>query len=128
MDWTKVITEPLGLAGFALFLVFGVLSRVKRQKELRWMGPVAAGMAILALAVGLTLAYLKASRQAPAPVSTPAAAAPQTQTNQVVQKTTGAGSPVVQGVQGDVTITVDQSSGTGKKKAPPVKKIKTSDK
>lgn len=115
-DWTKVVTEPLGLAGFALFLVFGVLSRLKRKTELRWMGPVAAGMAILALAGGLTLAYVKTARQANPVVSQPAAAAAPTQTNQQVQQTTkGAGSPIVQGVQGDVTITVDQSTGSTKK-------------
>ena len=116
-DWTKVVTEPLGLAGFALFLVFGVLSRLKRKTELRWMGPVAAGMAILALAGGLTLAYVKTARQGTPVVSQPAAAAAPTQTNQQVQQTTkGAGSPIVQGVQGDVTITVDQSTGSTKKR------------
>jgi len=41
-----------------------------------------------------------------------AATPPQQQTNSNVQQTsTGAGSPNVQGVQGDVTITVDQSTG-----------------
>jgi hypothetical protein len=117
-DWTKVVTEPLGLAGFALFLVFGLLSRVKGQTERRWLGPLASGMAILALAGGLVLAYLKVSQREPSQM-TPAAAvkaAPPTQTNQVQQTTTGAGSPVVQGVQGDVIIDVDQSSGTGAKK------------
>jgi len=42
---------------------------------------------------------------------------------QVEQSTTGAGSPVVQGVRGDVTITVDQSTGdpdARKRKKPPV--------
>ena len=119
-DWTKVVTEPLGLAGFALFLVFGVLSRIKRQKELRWMGPVASGMAILALAGGLTLAFLKSSRPSAASPP-PAAAAQPIQKNQVEQTTTGPGSPIVQGVQGDVTITVDQSSGTEKKTSAPKK-------
>jgi hypothetical protein len=37
-------------------------------------------------------------------------------TNKVQQSTSGAGSPAVQGVQGDVTITVDQSSGEAKPK------------
>ena len=117
-DWTKVVTEPLGLAGFALFLVFGVLSRVKRHDERRWLGPLAIAMAVLALTGGLTLAYLKRPPQAaPQTISVPAAqATPKTQTNLVDQKSTGAGSPNVQGVQGDVTINVDQSSGTWKEK------------
>ena len=117
-DWTKVVTEPLGLAGFALFLVFGVLSRVKRDDERKWVGPVAMAMAVLALTGGLTLAYLKTSSQAaPQPISGPAAqSTPKPQTNLVDQKSTGAGSPNVQDVQGNVTIDVDQSSGTWKEK------------
>ena len=119
-DWIKVVTEPLGLAGFALFLVFGVLARVKKQDERRWLGPLASGMAVLALVGGLTLAYVKAS-QSPTPqaASTPTAKAPAPmQTNQVEQTTTGKGSPAV---QGDVNITVDQSSGTYAKKPSPQK-------
>ena len=120
-DWTKVVTEPLGLGGFALFLVFGVLARVKRDAERRWVAPVAMGMAVMALAGGLALAYVKAAQQAAAlklsaPVAQPTTP---TQVNQVDQKTSGPGSPAVQGVQGDVTITVDQSSGTWKKKPQP---------
>jgi hypothetical protein len=37
-------------------------------------------------------------------------------TNKVEQSTSGAGSPAVQGVKGDVTITVDQSNGEAKPK------------
>lgn len=123
-DWTKVVTEPLGLAGFALFLVFGVFSRIKRDNERKWLGPLAMAMAILALTGGLTLAYLKRAPQAAPPVTTaPAGSTSKTQTNQVQQTSTGAGSPNVQGVQGDVTITVDQSSGTWKEK--PVSKNTT---
>ena len=108
-DWAKVVTEPLGLAGFALFLVFGVLSRLKAKDERRWLGPLAAAMAVIALAGGLLLAYLKAGTTLqPASTIQP----PQTQTNTVQQTTTGKGSPIVQGVQGDVTVNVDQSEGT----------------
>lgn len=129
-DWAKVLTEPLGLAGFALFLVFGALSRIKRDKERRWFGPLAMAMAVLALTGGLTLAYLKRPPQAapqtvPAPAAQPAS---KTQTNVVEQTTTGAGSPAVQGVQGDVTISVDQSSGTWKDKSPPRKKAEKASK
>jgi len=72
---------------------------------------------------GLTLAYLKRPPQAaPQTISPPAAqSTPKTQTNLVDQKSTGAGSPNVQGVQGDVTINVDQSSGTWKDKPTPKK-------
>jgi len=43
-------------------------------------------------------------------------------TNKVQQSTSGPGSPAVQGVQGDVTITVDQSGGEAKPKKPAEKK------
>ena len=125
-DWSKVVTEPLGLAGFALFLVFGVLARAKRNDERRWLGPLASAMAVVALVGGLTLAYLKTSRIVAAQPPPAVPVATQKQTNsEVKQTTTGPGSPAVQGVQGDVTITVDQSSGTYKKRpskaASPVK-------
>jgi hypothetical protein len=113
-DWTKVVTEPLGLAGFALFLVFGVLSRLKAKEERRWLAPVASAMAVLALAGGLTLAYVKTARET-AQQNRPN---PMQSNTSVQQTTTGAGSPVVQGVQGDVTITVDQSGGTAVAKKP----------
>jgi hypothetical protein len=77
---------------------------------------------VLALGGGLALAYLKAAREA-SPLGAPAASQPgakpgarqnpsPAQTNNAAPTTTGAGSPVVHDIQGDVTITVDQSSGT----------------
>jgi hypothetical protein len=42
MDWMKVVTNPLGITGFALALVFGVVSRVvvqKRRKNTQWIVP-----------------------------------------------------------------------------------------
>ena len=120
-DWTKVVTEPLGLAGFALFLVFGVLSRLKAKEERRWLGPLASAMAVLALTGGLVLAYLKTGA---IPQSAPKTQPAQAQTNTVQQTTTGKGSPIVQGVQGDVTITVDQSEGTTPKQKSTSKTMK----
>lgn len=112
-EWIRVITDPLGLAGFALFLTFGLLARLKRRDERRWLAPLAAIMGVAALAGGMILAYVKTPRLPVAPPSqTSSAPAPsQQQTNQVQQTTSGQGSPAVQGVQGNVTITVDQSSG-----------------
>lgn len=116
-DWSKVVTDPLGLVGFTLFLLFGALARIKRNAERRWVVPVALGVAVLALAGGLTLAFLKDTQPARVlQVPAPAPANPGQVNQQVDQKTTGAGSPAVQGVKGDVTITVDQSGGTWKKK------------
>jgi hypothetical protein len=51
------------------------------------------------------------------------------QTNSNVQQTsTGEGSPNVQGVQGDVAITVDQSSGKTEAQKPPASKPKQENK
>jgi hypothetical protein len=112
-EWTKVVMHPLGLAGFALFLVFSLLAKLKRRNERRWLFPAMIAMAGIALLGGLGLAYtqLQGSSAAvvaqPSPTPTPV----QRQVNQGLQRSSGPGSPNVQGVQGDVTITVDQSSG-----------------
>jgi hypothetical protein len=121
--WTQVVTHPLGLAGFVLFLIFGYLARSKRQDEHRWLAPVAFAIAAGALIGGLFLAYVQVPKPVPPSVqiSQPPAAAPQ-QTNQQVQQTsTGNGSPNLQGVQGDVTITVDQNGKTTTTKTSPPK-------
>jgi hypothetical protein len=126
-EWVKVVTQPLGLIGFVLFLVFGYLGKVKRQDERRWFSPVALSFAAIALVGGLALAYMQTSK-APAPaVQTSAPPAPIQQTNQtnkVKQTICGAGSPNVQDVHGDVVITVDQSTGktSTETKKPPEKK------
>jgi hypothetical protein len=112
-DWTKVVTNPMGLVGFALFLAFGLVARVKRQDERRWLFPLAIVMAAIALLGGLGLAYLQVMKQSTLSASQAnrMPAFPQQQNNQVNQTTTGPGSPTVQDVKGNVTITVDQSSG-----------------
>lgn len=112
-EWAKVATEPLGLVGFGLFLVFGYLAKVKRQDERRWLSPVAMALAAIALIGGLGLAYLQVPKPQPSPdlVRNNNAQAPnRQQTNQVKQSSSGAGSPNVQ-TDGDVTITIDQSTG-----------------
>jgi hypothetical protein len=115
--WAKVVSEPLGLAGFALFLMFAYLGKVKSGDNRTWISPVAFVLAAATLLGGFSLAYLQMKRTvAPAAAvqNAPATAVPQT--NNAQQSSTGAGSPNVQGVKGDVTITVDQSTG---KTAPP---------
>jgi hypothetical protein len=105
-EWTKVVTNPLGLAGFALFLVFGVLAKLKRNDERRWLSPAAVSISAIALIGGLLLAYAQTPRSQPA---RPAAAQ---SCNDTDIKTSGQGSPVVNCANGPVNITVDQSSGT----------------
>jgi hypothetical protein len=111
-EWAKVVTQPMGLAGFALFLVFSCLAKVKKQDELRWLSPVAIVLAAVALIGGLALAYVQTPKP-PASAVQPSNTPPPSrqQNNKVQQSSSGNGSPNVQGVQGDVTITMDQSNG-----------------
>jgi hypothetical protein len=107
-EWTKILTHPLGLVGFVLFLVFGLIAKIKSRDEKRWLFGALLGMSGVALLGGLCLAYVELNHQAataaqPVPSSTPV---------QVVQKSSGAASPNVQDVKGNVAITVDQSAGT----------------
>jgi hypothetical protein len=92
-EWTKVVTQPLGLAGFALFLIFGLVARVKRNDERRWISFVSIVMAVVALVGGLGLAY---SHNTKSPAS-------------VIQITNGTGVNI-NGASGG-TINIDQSTG-----------------
>lgn len=114
-DWAKVVVQPLGLAGFALFLVFGFIARAKSGDRRRWLPPVAVGMACLALIGGLALAYLNTAAAPPSKSTAPAAGQPAVPQVQSIQ-TTGSDSPVFVGT-GAVNFTADQSS-TGGKSAP----------
>jgi|SRR5664279_5200056 len=129
-EWAKVVMHPLGLVGFALFLVFGYLAKIKRSDERRWLSPVAFAIAAVALIGGLVLAYVQASKPVAPSVQISKPGAPtQQQTNQQIQQTsTGEGSPNVQGVQGDVTVTVDQSQGKTETQKPAEKKPKRKNK
>jgi hypothetical protein len=97
MNWTKVVTEPLGLAGFALSLVFGVIARWKKSDGRRWMFPAAISMAGVALVGGLSLAYLRARKDAVPPAK-------------IKQTSSGCASPNIANVNGDVTYTLDASA------------------
>lgn len=70
MDWTKVVTEPLGLVGFALALVFGVLGA--RRGAPRGLLPVGIALAAACMVGAFALAW---QRGAP-PTPVPPAAAP----------------------------------------------------
>ncbi len=98
-EWVKVVVQPLGLAGFALFLVFGLIARSKRAGERRWLSVTAAVMACAALIGGMALAFVKERGAAAKP------AAPQVQSIQ----TNGSASPVFVGT-GSVTYTANQNS------------------
>ena len=57
IDWTKVVTEPLGLAAFAIALIFA--SRRRGAHTPRWWPPTAIGLAIVCVVGGLLLFYAR---------------------------------------------------------------------
>jgi hypothetical protein len=123
-EWAKVVVNPLGLAGFALFLIFLSLLRMTRKRAgQRWLVTVFIVSALVCLFGGLGLSYKEISRSSNASEQK---SRPEPQlrqdTKQVQQNTTGAGSPAVQGVQGDVNLTIDQSSGKSQPQKEPGKK------
>jgi hypothetical protein len=104
--WVKVVTHPIGLAGFALFLIFGYLSRrtavttrvgARRAHTAQpsWQTPALFGIAALALVGGLLLAYAQ-TRVVPPPVAPSASApsgAPQIKVEKLNVETKGNNSP-----------------------------------
>jgi len=108
MTWTEVVTHPLGLAAFALALVFGVAGVKLAARNRPWFLPAAIILAVLVIVGGLFLSYQEVQLKAK-PATT---AAPQ-EKPVVKQETHGPDSPAIQGVGGDVTI--NQNKGrTGK--------------
>jgi prepilin signal peptidase PulO-like enzyme (type II secretory pathway) len=96
--WTQVITNPLGLAGFALFLVFSLLAKFGLKNKPGWMVVVAFMMALIALVGGLALAWKQHSA---VDVNTESISKQTTHSKQI---THGAKSPAIQNVEGDVII------------------------
>jgi len=63
--WTKVIVHPLGLVGFALFLVLLLLRKHNSETNQPWIGHVFMLMALIALVGGLGLAYYQSIDKKP---------------------------------------------------------------
>jgi hypothetical protein len=107
--WIKIVGDPLGLAGFALFLGFSLLAKTRSASRAPWLTASFITLAGIALLGGLGLAYLRQRPALVSPVATPAPPA-----RSVEQQTSGPQSPAVGGVDGDVSITI--------KGAPPQKR------
>ncbi len=56
-SWTDVLVHPLGMAGFALFLVFIVLTRFRKGKSNKLFTTAFVIMAFVSLMGGFMLAY-----------------------------------------------------------------------
>jgi hypothetical protein len=115
MAWLKVITDPLEITASALALIFGVATgalRHRRSKQLRWLAPLAAGLAALCVAGGLFLAYQRAADdttkttgRSPGSSRSPAAESPReisVHADHIDQKVTNGAA--VAGVGGNVTV------------------------
>lgn len=99
-QWVKVATDPIGLAGFALFLVFSFLSN--KGKKLPWLAKCGFAMACVALIGGLIVAYY---RVRPSPTSfIPAKTVNEQNIGNIDQQSTGNGSINAAGVQGQMTV------------------------
>lgn len=113
-EWTKVVTSPLGLVGFVLFLAFGLLAKVKQRDERRWLMPAAMVLGLIALVGGLSLAYVQVKALQPAPAisgqTTPLTATSKPQRTSSIQESHGDASPNFKDVQGTITVINDQSS------------------
>lgn len=113
-EWIKVVTNPLGLCGFALFLVFGALARARRLRERRWVAPAAVSLAALALMGGLALAWAQVRSDSnaveKARETSPVTPPPMLKCEATSQTSTGPGSPNVSCSQAPVVVNVDQSA------------------
>lgn len=117
-EWIKVLTHPLGLAGFALFVLLIFITRRQTSTQPLWVRASFIVMAFIALLGGLWLAYINTTLPTAEKTSVQqkSLSEPNDQTeasqkkaageNLVDQKTTGVGSPAVANTRGDVTITV----------------------
>ncbi len=81
--WIDVVTNPLGIAGFALFLVFTFVSRSQRPFERNLF----MGLAAVVLLAGFGLAYRHASETPPAETK-PAATQPDSKSAPTAQTET----------------------------------------
>lgn len=110
MDWSKVVIYPLGLVAFALILIFKMVTKTDPRK-ISWF--LIAALIFFAIVV-LGGLYLENKR---IEIKAKQEKSPQIlrEYTRVQQETHGAGSPAVQGVQGNVNIiTTDQKENTKK--------------
>lgn len=61
--WVDVVTQPMGIAAFALFLVFLVLSRSSKSEERSWLMPTFISLAVISLLGGLALSFIKVHQE-----------------------------------------------------------------
>jgi len=101
IHFEKVLTDPLGLAGYALFLIFGVVTLVVKQNKpkVRWTVPAGFALGALCVIGCLSLAYRRQTvlSQPPPPNIAPS---PSLKIDKVDQKVNCG--DAVAGIQGNV--------------------------
>lgn len=111
-SWIKVVTDPLGLTGFALFLVFSFLARNRQGKKPKWLTPSAFAMALIALVGGLSIAYQQNTH--------PSAPSSDQKIGIIEQSSSGSSAPNVAGVRGNVSINIAQPTTTNQSPSGPL--------
>jgi hypothetical protein len=111
-EWAKAVVHPLGLAGFALFLLFLLLSKTRKPDDQRLLSRVFLIAALASLVGGLGLSYLQVGRAPAAPTPTQVSGPHPQENRDIQQNTTGPGSPAIQGVQGNVNVNNSDNSGS----------------
>ena len=111
MDWVKVVTDPLGLAAFALAVVIYLAVRMagKRSSNGRLVAVTALALAGACVVGGLTVAYRRQVSTSQAAAKRGGAAAATVVVDRVEQHV-GNGAAVA-GVQGNVSVTQTPNEG-----------------
>jgi hypothetical protein len=65
MEIPKIVTHPLGLVGYALALVFGLLGKYGPSDRWPWLLPAALAMSLLCVLGGLILASRQIGAKSP---------------------------------------------------------------
>jgi hypothetical protein len=115
LPWIKVVTHPLGLIGFALFLVFSFLAKNRQKKKPTWLPSVAFVMAFATLVGGFGLAYVQTGRPTPAPASN------EQKIGTIQQKSSGPSTSNVAGVQGNVSVSIAPQNQDSRPEVEPLK-------
>jgi hypothetical protein len=104
-SWQSAVVHPLGLAGYALACIFGLLAKFGPTAQYPWLAPVAVGMAVVALLGGLLIAFRQNGKPAK----------PKDGVATVTQTTEGDQSPAIANVTGQVSLNYGGQSPKNKK-------------
>ena len=122
MNWTKVVTHPLGFAAFALALVFGAGSQW-HQGMPSWWPPVAIALAAICAGSGIFFYHAKAKVDRASPVTQNASASGSGSTainlsgkgNSIGRATASGTEKATRGSDTAKPASVDQQAKTGEK-------------